>query len=127
MARAIHRLTVLDIKRAKGGKLNDGGGLYALIDQQSFAHRYKRDGKDRWHGLGAFHTVTLVVAREKSRRCREMLLAGIDPLAERSERKTAARLDAAKALTFSECADRYHAAHRAGWRNAKHAGSGGRR
>jgi integrase len=122
MARAIHRLTALDIKRAKGGKLNDGGGLYALIDQQSFAHRYKRDGKDRWHGLGAFHTVTLVVAREKSRRCREMLLAGIDPLAERSARKTAARLDAAKALTFAECADRYHAAHRAGWRNAKHAG-----
>ena len=72
MARAIHRLTALDIKRAKSGKLNDGGGLYALIDQQSFAHRYKRNGKERWHGLGAFHTVTLVAAREKSRRCREM-------------------------------------------------------
>jgi integrase len=122
MARAIHRLTVLDIKRARTGKLNDGGGLYALIDQQSFAHRYKRNGKDRWHGLGAFHTVTLVAAREKSRRCRELLLAGIDPLAERSARKTAAKLDAAKALSFAECADRYHAAHRAGWRNAKHAG-----
>jgi integrase len=32
-----------------------------------------------------------------------------------------ARLDAAKAMTFQQCADAYIAAHRAGWRNGKHA------
>ena len=32
-----------------------------------------------------------------------------------------ARLDAAKAVTFKECAEAYIKAHRAGWRNDKHA------
>jgi hypothetical protein len=31
------------------------------------------------------------------------------------------RLAAAKAMTFKQCAESYIAAHRAGWRNAKHA------
>ena len=32
-----------------------------------------------------------------------------------------AKLDAAKAMTFEACAERYIAAHKAGWRNPKHA------
>ena len=32
-----------------------------------------------------------------------------------------AKLDAAKAMTFEACAERYIASHKAGWRNAKHA------
>jgi hypothetical protein len=32
-----------------------------------------------------------------------------------------ARLDAAKAVTFTECVEAYIKAHRAGWRNGKHA------
>jgi integrase len=40
----------------------------------------------------------------------------------RKAERTAARLLAAKAITFRECADAYIKAHRLGWRNAKHAG-----
>src|SRR5262249_52561675 len=35
--------------------------------------------------------------------------------------RDAARLTAAKSITFKGCADRYINAHRAGWRNGKHA------
>jgi integrase len=46
---------------------------------------------------------------------------GIDPIEARRAGRQQLRLDAAKAITFKECASRYIAAHRAGWRNAKHA------
>jgi len=44
----------------------------------------------------------------------------------RSDRGTlsgthAATLDAAKAMTLRDCAERYNAAHKAGWKNDKHA------
>ena len=34
---------------------------------------------------------------------------------------TTARLEAAKAISFAECAKAYIEAHRSGWKNAKHA------
>jgi Phage integrase central domain len=37
-------------------------------------------------------------------------------------KETLARLDAAKAVCFDDCATAYTAAHRTGWRNSKHAG-----
>jgi ATP-dependent DNA ligase len=37
------------------------------------------------------------------------------------------RLDAAKAITFKQCSESYIAAHRAGWRNDKHAAQWSRR
>jgi hypothetical protein len=36
-----------------------------------------------------------------------------------------ARLEAAKAMTFRQCAEKYVAAHQAGWRNAKHSAQWG--
>jgi hypothetical protein len=46
---------------------------------------------------------------------------GIDPIDARRAARTQARLDAAKALNFRQCAAAYIKAHRAGWRNDKHA------
>ena len=46
---------------------------------------------------------------------------GIDPIDARRAAKQQARLDAAKAMTFKECAASYIASHKAGWRNDKHA------
>jgi len=45
---------------------------------------------------------------------------GIDPIEARRAERLQARLDAAKAVTFKECAESYIKAHRAGWRNGKH-------
>ena len=42
------------------------------------------------------------------------------PIAQRDGVRAAARLEAVKTMTFDECRDAYIAAHKAGWRNAKH-------
>jgi integrase len=120
MPRQIHRLTALEVQRCKKGKLHDGGGLYVLGDSQSFSFRFKRHGRDRWHGLGPFHAITLTEARERARVCRKMLLDGIDPITAKREQRAALRLQAAKAMSFAQCADAYFEAHHAGW-SAKHA------
>jgi len=50
---------------------------------------------------------------------------GIDPIEARRAQRARQRLDAAKAITFKQCAEAYIAAHRAGWRNGKHAAQWG--
>ena len=73
----------------------------------------------RW--VRATHTVSLAEAREAAKEARKAVRKGIDPIeaekAERGRRKA----EAAKAVSFKECADRYIAANRAGWKNEKHA------
>jgi integrase len=48
-------------------------------------------------------------------------LAGIDPIAARTAERQQAVLQSAKAMTFRQCAEAYVAAHKAGWKNQKHA------
>jgi integrase len=130
MAR-LNRLTALKIEKAKvPGLLCDGGGLYLQITKgadggsnKSWLFRYSagKQGRTRMLGLGPTHTITLAEAREKARQARHLLLDGIDPIEHRRAARAQANLDAAKAITFRECADTYIAAHRSGWRNAKHA------
>jgi integrase len=134
MAR-MNRLTDLKIKKAKApGMYADGGGLYLQLTKggdgvnKSWIFRYsalnERAGKRRTRemGLGPLHTVTLAEAREKARQARHLRLDGIDPIEAKRAARAQAQLDAAKAMTFKQCADAYIASHRAGWRNAKHAG-----
>jgi hypothetical protein len=117
------KLTALDVKRAKRGKHGFGNGLYLYVhagNSRSWVLRYGPQGR-REMGLGATHVLTLAEARERARECRKLLLDGIDPIAARREGKTAAKIAAAKSMTFAQCADIYFEAHRAGWRAAKHA------
>jgi integrase len=78
-------------------------------------------GRAREMGLGAAHTVTLAEARKRARRAREQRLDGHDPIELRKSARLAAQLDAAKAISFKDCARRYIAAHQPAWRNPKHA------
>ena len=71
-------------------------------------------------GLGSAADVPLADAREKAADARKMLSDGIDPIEHRKTARADHALDVAKAVTFETCADAYVAAHRAGWRNAKH-------
>jgi integrase len=125
MARVIGKLTALDIARAKRrGYLGDGGGLYLLVGPngaKSWVFRFREAGRLREMGLGPLHTIGLAEAREKARECRRERLDGIDPIEARKATRTQAKLEAAKAMTFRECAERYIASHKAGWRNPKHA------
>jgi integrase len=125
VARGIGKLTALAVDKAKRrGYYGDGGGLFLQVSAagtKSWVFRFKEAGKLREMGLGATHTIGLAEAREKARGCRRMRLDGIDPTAARKAARSQVRLDAAKAMTFQECAERYIASHKAGWRNPKHA------
>ena len=109
------------------GRYSDGGGLVLQISKwktKSWAFRYQQKVagrvRDRHMGLGPAHTLTLADARERARECRELLLKGLDPIAERKAKRQAQLLEAARGVTFKACAEQYVAAHQAGWRNAKH-------
>jgi hypothetical protein len=88
---------------------------------KGWLYRYKANGKVREMGLGPVRDVSLAEAREAAREARRLRRAGIDPIDSKRARKAAAKLEAAKAVTFAECADAYIKAHRAGWTNSKHA------
>ena len=65
--------------------------------------------------------MALQEARAKALDARRKRHEGIDPIEARRAERARQRLDAAKAITFKQCAELYIAAHRAGWRNDKHA------
>lgn len=131
MARAakMTALKVAAIARAKApGYYGDGGGLFLQVSRfgtASWVFRYRVAGRLREMGLGSFDTIGLADARERARKAREQRLDGIDPIEQRKAVRLAAGLDAAKVVTFKECARRYITAHQPAWRNPKHAAQWG--
>jgi integrase len=121
----IGKLTALAVERTKRrGYYGDGGGLFLQVSRlgsKSWVFRFKDAGRLREMGLGPTHTVSLAEAREKALACRKARLDAIDPIEARREKRAAAKLDTAKAMTFKACAERYIVTHRAGWKNDKHA------
>ena len=113
------------VRKQVVGMHNDGGNLYLQIapgNGASWIFRFKRDGRktSRDHGLGSFYTLGLAEAREKARECRKMLLDGRDPIEEKRAARAARRLEAARVLTFRQCAEGYLAANESSWKNVKH-------
>jgi integrase len=119
------RLTARIVEQAKEpGHYGDGGGLVLRIADRGskvWLFRYKSNGKVREMGLGPVWDVTLQEAREAAREARRLRRAGVDPIDAKRERKAAARLDAARTVTFFQCAAAYIENHRAAWSNPKHA------
>src|SRR5882762_7923807 len=124
-SRVVGKLTTIQVQQAKHrGLFGDGGGLFLQVSAngaKSWVFRFKEDGRLHVMGLGPIHTISLAEARERARECRKLRLDGVDPIEYRRAKRTAAKLDAAKTMTFKECAEAYIAAHSAGWRNEKHA------
>ncbi len=124
MVRAVNRLSALTVSRAKRvGMYPDGGGLYLQVRSaaaRSWVFRYKRGGRPRMMGLGPENDMSLADARVAASDCRKLLRDGADPIEARRARRAAALLEAAKAMTFADCAKAYISTHRAGWRNPKH-------
>ncbi|MDW3687599.1 tyrosine-type recombinase/integrase [Cupriavidus sp. CV2] len=125
MPRAINKLSQMKVmKTTKPGLYADGGGLYLQITAagvKSWLFRYMRAGKARGMGLGPVHTVGLAEARTLALDCRRLLLDDIDPIDSRNAERTAKKVAQANEMTFEQCAIKYIEAHRAGWKNAKHA------
>jgi integrase len=129
MARAIERLTAQRVERLKNAKepqpgmYADGAGLYLRVTPEgarNWVLRYMLDRRPRWMGLGPLSLYGLAEARTRALDARRKRHDGIDPIEARRAQRTRQRLDAAKAITFKQCAESYIASHRAGWRNEKH-------
>src|ERR1700730_10565435 len=118
-------LTSKKVERKKTpGRYFDAHGLYLQVrnaDNKSWLLRYERDGKERWHGLGPVHAFNLKEARLRARKVRQLLADGVDPIDNRRAERAARALEAAKAMTFKQCAEAYIAANEGAWKNAKHA------
>jgi integrase len=128
MARGIGRLSGADLRRSKPGLRCDGGGLWLQITDakgggtsRSWIFRFTLAGRTRSMGLGSLLTIGLKDARERARRCRELLLDGIDPIAQRDTERAAKAAASIKSMTFEQAAVAYISAHRSRWRNQQHA------
>ena len=125
MRRRLSRLTAKEIAAKRTpGSYADGAGLYLQVGPtltKSWLFCYALNGRAREMGLGPLHTVTLAEAREKAKRQRALLLDGIDPLEAKKAGRTALAAERARTVTFAECAKQYIEAHRADWKNSKHA------
>ena len=125
MGRQVEKLSTLAVSRAKTrGYLGDGGGLYLQVTasgSKSWVFRFKDHGRLREMGLGSVHAIGLAEVRKRAAACRQMRLDGTDPIAVKKAGKLKAKLEAARAMTFQQCAEAYIEAHKAGWQNAKHA------
>lgn len=112
---------------APGAHIRVDKGLYLHVqspDAQSWLFRYMLHGRRREMGLGPYPAVTLANATAAADAARAALAAGVDPLDQRRAQRAAVAAaraqDAARRVTFDACAADYIAAHRAGWKNAKH-------
>lgn len=123
--RRVGKLTIAIIDRlSKPGLYGDGGNLYLKIGEsgsRSWVVRFKIDGRSRKLGLGPLSLIDLATAREKAVDACRVLLSGHDPIEVKHAADTAAKLAYANSQTFDQCAAAYIEAHRAGWKNAKHA------
>jgi integrase len=118
------KLTALDVARAtKPGMYGDGDGLWLQVkhaDAKSWLFRYRLNGKSHYLGLGSASAITLKRARELAAEPRRLCAEGTDPLDAKRERRAAAAAEAAKAVTFQQCAEAYTRAHESSWRNIVH-------
>jgi integrase len=118
-------LTAKRVLRAlkRPGRYTDAHGLMLQVrgpHNASWLLRYQRNGRIHALGLGPLHTVSLAEARTRAKAARLQLLDGIDPLERKRAERVARTLEAARAVTFKECAEKYYAAHEGEWSNAKH-------
>lgn len=127
MGRQLNRLSARTVATTRdSGLYCDGGGLYLQVTASGsrtwiFRFRSPMTGKLRDMGLGPVHSVGLPQAREKASVQRSALQSGLDPIVLREEESRRRAMEAAKALTFAQCATAYIESHKAGWHSAKHA------
>jgi hypothetical protein len=125
MAQTVNRLSATKVQKLKApGMYPDGAGLYLQVtgeDAKSWLLRYSLRGTAREMGLGSLRKVSLADARKKASECHKLLDDHIDPIEHRAAKRAKSALANTKTITFREAAEAYVAAHRAGWKNAKHA------
>jgi integrase len=124
MRREGNKLSAAGVRAAREpGLYGDGHGLYLQVsafNTKAWVFRYMLDGRARKMGLGALHTVSLAEAREEAAGARKKVRKGIDPIEEQRAARVQRKVEAAKAMTFKQCAEAYIKANEATWKNEKH-------
>jgi len=119
------KLTQLQVDKLKAeGVHNDGAGLSLKVTKygsKSWVFRYMLAGKAHWMGLGSYPDVSLAEAREKAAELRKLTRQNIDPLLEKRKQASVIRAAISKAITFDDASAKYIEAHKASWKNEKHA------
>jgi integrase len=117
-------------KSKRPGLHLDAAGLYLRVSKtsetsksaaSSWVFRYMLNGKAREMGLGSYPGVSLGTARKLAEEQRSLKGRGIDPIDARDASRIAQRVEAARSITFRDCAKAYVQAHAGKWKNAKHA------
>lgn len=109
--------------RKTPGRYLDERGLYLQVNspgRASWILRYERGDVEHMLGLGSTADFTLKEARERARKARQFLADGIDPIKAKKAAKVKRAAEAAKQMTFKECAQKYFDDNSGQWRNAKH-------
>jgi integrase len=139
ISKATGRLSARKATTAGAGLHHDGSGLYLRVLEtigkdgvtrhlsRNWLYRYKVDRRPHWLGLGTASAkdgdghVTLAEARQKAAEQRRLRWAGLDPLNERRQAKSAARLATARGLSFRSAAEQFIDDNKVRWENQKHA------
>lgn len=120
-----------DISPLALSKLKDAGmhfvghvaGLALRVSDtgaRSWILRIMVDGKRCDIGLGAYPSIGLAAAKELALSMRQQVKDGINPLNAKREARSRLRHEQASFINFKTSAEGYIAAHRSGWKNAKH-------
>src|SRR5688500_11727283 len=108
--RSLHKLKPLDVERRLSkvsGLYSDGGGLCLRVSSataRSWVYRFMLNGVAREMGLGAYPHISLADARAAAAEARKLKAQGIDPIGAREAARAQERLEAARSVTFRQCA-----------------------
>ena len=105
-------------------QVGDGGGLRLDVDRngnRSWVFRFTSPvtGSERFMGLGPARDVTLSQARDAAVEARALIRERKDPIEHRKEQRTAAKVEASKAVTFKAYAEQFTSGREAGWKNPR--------
>lgn len=125
MGRGTNKLSVKFTQRRdlEPGLYGDGGGLYLQVsafDTKAWVYRFMMAGRARKMGLGDFDMISLADAREAARDAYKLVKTGVDPIDERKAKRAVDALAKARVVPFKECAEKYIASNKSGWKSAKH-------
>ncbi|MFM0287924.1 tyrosine-type recombinase/integrase [Paraburkholderia megapolitana] len=105
-------------------RLNDGGGLALLVKPTGLKYwqfRYtKPDGREGLIQIAPYPRMTLEQARTARNEHRSAVSRGDDPATLRKQDKARRKVEAARSLTFSQCATAFIKARSVEWANPKH-------